>query len=53
MFRVNSPGYALACIYYADRRAGDITWDEARRIAAGIQRIPTWTPTPSRRVAPD
>lgn len=40
MFRVNSPGYALACIYYADRRAGDLTWDEARRIAAGISRLP-------------
>lgn len=22
MYRVNSPGYALECVYYADRRAG-------------------------------
>ncbi|GGH12575.1 hypothetical protein GCM10007036_10530 [Alsobacter metallidurans] len=37
---MNSPGYALACVYYADRRAGDLTWDEARRISAGIARLP-------------
>lgn len=41
MFRVNSPGYAVAGIYYADRRAGDLTWDEARRIAAGVARLST------------
>jgi hypothetical protein len=39
MFRVNSPGYALACVYYAYRRAGDLTWDEARRLAAGTARL--------------
>lgn len=41
MFRVNSPGYALAWVYHKDPRAGDLTGDEARRIAAGIQLLQT------------
>lgn len=32
-------GYRVACIYCGDPRAGDLTWDEARRIATGVSKL--------------
>jgi hypothetical protein len=33
-------GMALAYVYYDHPQAGDLTWDEARRIAANIAKLP-------------
>jgi hypothetical protein len=33
-------GQALAYVYYDHPQAGDLTWDEARRIAANIAKLP-------------
>jgi hypothetical protein len=40
-FRVRDAGnYGVATIYFVDKRAGDLTWDEARRIAANVAKLP-------------
>lgn len=36
---VSASGYAIATVYFNDPRAGDLTRDEARRIAAGVARL--------------
>jgi hypothetical protein len=33
-------GQALAYVYYDHPQAGDLTWDEARRIAIDIAKLP-------------
>jgi hypothetical protein len=33
-------GQALAYVYYDHPQAGDLTWDEARRTAANIAKLP-------------
>jgi hypothetical protein len=33
-------GQALAYVYYDHPQAGDLTWDEARRIAANVAKLP-------------
>jgi hypothetical protein len=33
-------GQVLAYVYYDHPQAGDLTWDEARRIAANIAKLP-------------
>jgi hypothetical protein len=33
-------GQALAYVYYDHPQPGDLTWDEARRIAANVAKIP-------------
>jgi hypothetical protein len=33
-------GQPLAYVYYDHPHAGDLTWDEARRIAANIAKLP-------------
>jgi hypothetical protein len=33
-------GRALAYVYYDHPQGGDLTWDEARRIAANIAKLP-------------
>jgi hypothetical protein len=38
---VMSDMLALAYVYYENEAAGLLTWDEARRIAANIAKLPT------------
>jgi hypothetical protein len=33
-------GQPLAYVYYDHPQAGDLTWDEARRIAANVAKLP-------------
>jgi hypothetical protein len=42
----DASGIRLAAIYHSDPEAGDLTPDEARRIAAGIARLPDWVGRP-------
>jgi hypothetical protein len=42
----DASGIRLAAVYHSDPEAGDLTPDEARRIAAGIARLPDWVGRP-------
>ncbi|WP_406854644.1 hypothetical protein ABEG18_19135 [Alsobacter sp. KACC 23698] len=42
----DASGIRLAAVYHSDPEAGDLTPDEARRIAVGIARLPDWVGRP-------
>jgi hypothetical protein len=41
-------GQALAYVYYDHPQAGDLTWNEARRIAANVALLPDLLRRPER-----
>ena len=35
----DASGYGLAVAYFEDPRAGDLTWDEARRLSVNVAKV--------------
>lgn len=51
---VDAQGYSAATTYFDEPRAGDLSWDEARRIASNVGKLPELLgPVPGEALMPE